>query len=71
MVVRGLTLGISGGLSAVRCMPLLGDLWLQRRIAYVASAKRFAPSMVRNALRAMRRRRRRALNTRISHPIGS
>jgi hypothetical protein len=46
-------------------------LWLQRRIAYGASAKRFTPSMVRNALRAMRRRRRRAFNTRIFHPIGS
>ena len=44
---------------------------LQRRIAYVASARRFAPSMVRNALRAIRRRRRRAFNTRIFHPIGS
>ena len=61
----------AAALSAVRCMPLLGGLWLQRRIAYIASAKRFTPSMVRNALRAMRRRRRRAFNTRIFQPIGS
>ncbi len=40
-------------------------------LAYVASAKRFTPSMVRNARRAMRRLRRRAFNTRIFHPMGS
>lgn len=38
---------------------------------YVASAKRFTPSMVRSALRAIRCRSIRTFKTRIFQPMGS
>jgi hypothetical protein len=50
---------------------LLAGLWLVKQIAYATSAKRLMPSMVRNALRAMRRRRKRTFNSLVFHPIGS
>jgi hypothetical protein len=46
-------------------------LWLVKQVPYATSAKRLMPSMVRNALRAMRRRRKRTFNSLVFHPIGS